>query len=77
MPVGGVQKLAVSSGEHVVLEVTSDTEAAVHVHGYDLLERVPAGGTVRFEFEAEFEGIFEVEVHADHAEPIAELRVEP
>lgn len=75
-PVGGVAELEYSAGEEVRFEVTSDIADEVHVHGYDLMEDVSAGGTVSFDFPAEIEGIFEVELEG-RKEQIAELRVNP
>jgi len=75
-PVGGVRELEYSAGEQVRFRVESDVADEVHVHGYDLTEDVPAGGRVNFSFPAEIEGIFEVELE-EHAEQIAELRVNP
>jgi hypothetical protein len=75
-PVGGVHDLEYSAGEEIRFEVTSDVADEVHVHGYDLMEEVAAGGTVSFDFPAEIEGIFEVELEG-RQEQIAELRVNP
>ena len=76
-PAGGVEEIRVTRGERVRLEVTSpDTSDEVHVHGYDLREDLRAGGRVRFSFEADAEGIFEVELEGAHI-PIARLVVRP
>jgi hypothetical protein len=75
-PVGGVQELEYSAGDEIRFRVESDVADEVHVHGYDLSEDVPAGGTVSFEFPAEIEGIFEIELEG-RKEQIAELRVNP
>lgn len=75
-PVGGVRELEYSAGEQVRFDVHSDVADEIHVHGYDLMKDVPAGGTVSFSFPAEIEGIFEVELEG-LAEQIAELRVNP
>jgi hypothetical protein len=75
-PVGGVQELEYSAGEPVRFRVRSDVADEVHVHGYDLMKDVPAGGTVTFAFTGDIEGIFEVELE-ERAEQIAELRVNP
>lgn len=75
-PVGGVAELEYSAGDQVRFEVTSDVADEVHVHGYDLLQVVPAGGTVSFDFPAEIEGIFEVELEQRQTQ-IAELTVNP
>lgn len=75
-PVGGVQELEYSAGDEIRFRVRSDVADEVHVHGYDLMEDVAAGGTVSFDFSAEIEGIFEVELE-ELGEQIAELRVNP
>jgi len=75
-PVGGVQDLDYKAGEQVRFSVDSDVADEVHVHGYDLMKDVAAGGSVSFSFPAEIEGIFEVELE-ERGEQIAELRVNP
>lgn len=75
-PVGGVQEVAVAAGDTVRLTVTSDTPQEVHVHGYDIIENAAPGSPARFEFDADAEGVFEVELEGPHTQ-IAELRVEP
>jgi hypothetical protein len=75
-PVGGVAELEYSAGDDIRFEVVSDVADEVHVHGYDLMREVPAGGTVSFDFPAEIEGIFEVELE-DRKTQIAELTVNP
>jgi hypothetical protein len=75
-PVGGVQELEYSAGDQVRFKVDSDVADEIHVHGYDLMKDVPAGGSVSFSFPAEIEGIFEVELES-RKEQIAELRVNP
>jgi hypothetical protein len=75
-PVGGVKELEYDAGDEIRFEVSSDVADEVHVHGYDLMQDVPAGGTVSFDFPAEIEGIFEVELEG-LGEQIAELRVNP
>ncbi|HET8861661.1 MAG TPA: hypothetical protein VFM94_00235 [Solirubrobacterales bacterium] len=75
-PAGGVQELEYSAGDQVRFKVDSDVADEIHVHGYDLMKDVPAGGSVSFSFPAEIEGIFEVELEG-RKEQIAELRVNP
>ena len=75
-PRGGVKRLSFDSGERVRFSVTSDVADEVHVHGYDISEEVPAGGSVRFSFPASIEGVFEVELEGRGVQ-IAELRVSP
>jgi hypothetical protein len=75
-PVGGVERLEYDSGERVRFIVRSDVADEVHVHGYDISKEVTAGGSVRFGFPADIEGVFEVELEQRHVQ-IAELRVNP
>lgn len=75
-PVGGVRELDFDSGERVNFWVQSNEPAHVHVHGYDLYGNVPAGGTFLFGFDADIQGVFEVELE-ERAVQIAELRVNP
>jgi len=74
--VGGIEKMEYRKGERVRFVVRSDVADEIHVHGYDRLRDVPAGGSVRFEFPADLEGVFEVELE-QRKEQIAELRVNP
>ena len=75
-PVGGIQQLEYNAGDEVHFRVQSDVADEVHVHGYDLMQDVPAGGAVEFEFPADIEGIFEAELEG-RQEQILELRVNP
>jgi len=75
-PVGGVQELEFSAGDQVRFNVKSDVADEIHVHGYDLAQNVAAGGEISFDFPADIEGIFEVELEG-RGEQIAELRVNP
>lgn len=75
-PVGGVQDLTFTSGDDIRFDVKSDTAAEVHLHGYDVMEDVEAGGEVSFDVPADIEGVFEVELE-ETATQIAEITVEP
>lgn len=75
-PVGGVRGLEYSSGDTIRFRVRSDVADEIHVHGYDLMKDVEAGGTVSFDFPADIEGVFEVEME-DRGAQLAELRVNP
>jgi hypothetical protein len=75
-PRGGVERLSFESGDRIRFTVKSDVADEVHVHGYDVTEDVPAGGSVRFSFPARIEGVFEVELEG-LGQQIAELRVSP
>jgi hypothetical protein len=75
-PAGGVQELEFDAGDEVRFEVESDVAEHVHVHGYDVIQDVTPGKPVAFEFPAEIEGVFEVELEDSHTQ-IAELTVKP
>ncbi len=76
-PVGEIRKITVKKGERARIEVTStDTSDEVHLHGYDVTRNVAPGRRARFSFEANAEGIFEIELHATHTQ-IGQLTVEP
>jgi hypothetical protein len=75
-PVGGVQELEYDAGEEIRFRVSSNKADEVHVHGYDVEEEIPAGGSATLAFPADIEGIFEVELHGSETQ-IAELRVNP
>jgi hypothetical protein len=75
-PVGGVEELEFEAGATVRFAVRADAPDELHVHGYDVERELPAGRTVRVEFPAGIEGIFEAELH-ESGEQIAELRIEP
>jgi hypothetical protein len=75
-PAGGVKELEYEAGDRIRFRVRSNVADEVHVHGYDVTEEVPAGGSATVSFPAEIEGIFEVELHGSGAQ-IAELRVNP
>ncbi|HEX2096805.1 MAG TPA: hypothetical protein VHF50_05490 [Solirubrobacterales bacterium] len=75
-PVGGVRELDFDAGGTVRFAVRSNTVDELHIHGYDVERQLPAGRTVRVEFPASIEGIFEAELHGS-GEQIAELRINP
>lgn len=75
-PVGGVAKIRARKGDRVRFTVTSDRGETVHLHGYDIVEPVAPGRAARFAFDADLEGIFEVELE-NSAVPVAEVRVDP
>jgi hypothetical protein len=75
-PVGGVQELTYTAGDEVRFDVRSDAAEEVHVHGYDLMQDTVPAKSITFDFQADIEGIFEVELEETHTQ-IAELTVEP
>ena len=75
-PVGGIADLTYNEGERVRFKVDSDVSDEVHMHGYDIMKDVKAGGSVSFDFPATIEGVFEAELE-DRKEQILELTVNP
>jgi hypothetical protein len=75
-PVGGIRTLTYNKGDRIRFKVDSDVSDEVHVHGYDLMKDVKAGGTISFDFPASLEGVFEAELEG-RKEQIIELRVNP
>jgi cytoskeletal protein RodZ len=73
-PVGGVQRPEVERNAEVLLIVRADVEDEAHLHGYDLAADVGPGQAARIRFQAETEGVFELELE-DRALLIAELEV--
>ncbi len=75
-PVGGIADLTYNQGDRVRFRVDSDVSDEVHVHGYDIMKDVEAGGSVSFDFKATIEGIFEAELE-NRKEQIIQLTVNP
>ena len=82
-PQGGVQRIEVTKGDEVRLQVRTNetTPDEIHLHGYDIEKETKSGAPANFRFRADIEGVFEIESHtAEDAgkEPlIARLVVEP
>jgi len=76
VPEGGIVRRTVDRGDRVVIVVTSDVADHVHLHGYDIMRDVAAGGTARIRFRATVPGRFEVELE-DRGVQIADLTVQP
>src|SRR4051812_35594423 len=75
-PVGGIKEITVSKGDQLRFVVKSDVSDEIHVHGYDIMKDVKAGGKVSFSFPAKIDGEFEVELEG-RGEQIAKLVVNP
>jgi hypothetical protein len=75
-PVGGIADLTYNKDEQVRFKVDSDVSDEVHMHGYDIMKDVKAGGSVSFDFPATIEGVFEAELEG-RKEQILELTVNP
>jgi hypothetical protein len=75
-PVGGVQELEFKSGEEARFEVVTDAADELHFHGYDLYFDVKPGKPNDLSFDADIEGLFELESHTT-GELLAEISVVP
>jgi hypothetical protein len=75
-PVGGIRDLTYNEGERIRFRVDSDVSDEVHVHGYNIMKDVKAGGSVSFDFPATLEGVFEAELE-ERGEQIIQLTVNP
>jgi hypothetical protein len=54
----------------------ADAADEVHIHGFDLTRDVGPSASARFNFKADIEGRFDVELHGSHTQ-IALLEVRP
>jgi hypothetical protein len=54
-------RVKIAKGTAVRLLVTSDVDEELHVHGYDILQELPAGQQATLDFTADQAGVFEVE----------------
>ena len=61
-------RVDVPLGSQVRLQVTSDVDDELHVHGFDIEEPLEAGRTTMLEFTADQQGVFEVETHETELE---------
>ena len=75
-PAGGIKTITVSKGDPVQFVVKSDVSDEIHVHGYDFMKDVKAGGKISFSFPAKIDGEFDVELES-RGEQIAKLVVNP
>ena len=75
-PVGDAPRLKYEHGDTIRLRFVSNVADEVHIHGFDRYVQVPARRPTTERFEADLEGIFEVEAH-ESGELLAELEVRP
>ena len=61
-------RVDVTQGATVRLQVTSDVDDVLHVHGFDVEEPLEAGHTTTVELTADQPGVFEVETHETELE---------
>lgn len=71
---GGKERVAVSLGEEVTIEVDADVDDVIHVHGYELHQDVAAGEKAEVTFTADIAGVFKVELE-DRGMTLVELEV--
>lgn len=69
----GAPTLRVAAGDQVVLELTSNRDFELHLHGYDLSFTLTAGGLALWRMQAVHSGRFPLEVHAHSASPGAQV----
>lgn len=75
-PAGGIKEIDANKGDQVKFVVVSDVSDEIHVHGYDFMKDVKAGGKVSFSFPAKIDGEFDIELES-RGEQIAKLVVNP
>lgn len=56
-------RVDVPLGSQIKLQVTSDVDDEVHVHGFDVEQPLDAGRTTTIELTADQPGLYEVETH--------------
>ena len=77
--------LKVSQGDEVVLELKSDRDLELHLHGYDIEKTVEPGAATEMAFTAHATGRFPVEEHKPNAKgghshgeaPLVRIEVRP
>ena len=72
--------IRVQQGDAVTLRWTSDRALTVHLHGYDIEQRVTPGTTATMIFTARATGRFSIEIHAregHRASTVSYLEVHP
>lgn len=60
---GDTGRVEVPLGTPVTLSGTSNMADEIHLHSYDEVVQIPAGGTGSVSFTADIPGVFEVELH--------------
>jgi hypothetical protein len=75
-PVGGIKSLTVKKGEHAQYTIDSDQAEEIHTHGYNIAKDVAPGKPAKFDFVANIDGVFVVELE-HHGVQIMSLKVTP
>jgi heme/copper-type cytochrome/quinol oxidase subunit 2 len=79
-PAAKPQVLAVRQNDNVVIRVSSDKPAQVHLHGYDIESDVVPKVVTSLRFTATATGRFPIEIHSKEPleqQPLAYLEVRP
>lgn len=64
-PIGGPKTLRYVKGDQVKFTVIPDgSEEEIHVHGYDIAKEADGTMPLKFSFEANLEGSYEIEAHS-------------
>lgn len=74
--VSGPATMSVAQGRSVAIQVQSDRDDELHLHGYDLSLPVTAGTMAELSFEAKRSGRFPLEMHESRLE-LGALEVQP
>jgi hypothetical protein len=74
--VSGPTVIKVAQGDEVTLQISSDVADELHLHGYDLHLKIPAGEPAILKFNADRSGRFPYELHHAHSD-IGALEVYP
>jgi hypothetical protein len=69
-------QLTANHNDNVTINVTSDTDGEVHLHGYDIHFETKAGQTVSHTFKAVNTGGFDIEWEST-SQPLGNLTVNP
>lgn len=72
----GPDVMPVMQGDDVTLLLVSDSADEVHVHGYDLEEKLQPKHATALSFKADRSGRFTIELHHSHVE-LGALEVQP
>ena len=74
--VGGEGRVGAKKGDRVRIEIAVDAPQEFHLHGYELSKNATPDKPAVFQFQAELEGVFELESHLSEA-VIVNVVVEP
>ena len=75
-PVGDAKELTVKKGDPVEVTVEADKPTRIHLHGYEVINEAKPGAPAVFDFDADIEGLFTMEVE-DTGAKVLELEVRP